>query len=593
MIGLVVQPGEPGTTAVAELPDPRPAGDELLLRTLEVGVCGTDREISEGEFGVAPDDGGRLVLGHEFLGVVEQDGHGFTRGDVVASTVRRSCGHCGACEEGSPDACYTGDYRERGITRLNGFASELAVESAEHLVAVPRSLGRLGVLTEPASICARGIRHARAVGERQPWRAERALVIGTGAIGMLTTCFLRLEGFDVTTAGLAPANPLVEAVGAAYVDSSQRPLAELVEADDGFDLIVEAVGDAQVMLDVLGLLRRDGVGCLLGVDGARRPVSIEGHVVGVDVDPSEPRADRQRERSRARLDARGGAARRHPLTLARLCSTRFVGLRVPVDRFEEAFAFDGVKATLEFSGRLTGAWEAHTSTPSTSVRATRRSASSTATSATEPGASVPSSGRPASRAGARVAALTAAASGARPATSRRTLASSAPTLPASVPPGRRARPPLTSTSIPPRAKRPSPMPAASIASLTRQSREPAARCTTATVSGARCTPSTIAVTITSSRASAAPAGPGSRGAKRRCPLWMCVIAPAPRSKAACAVAASASVCPIRTPTPRATSVSTSSSPPGSSGASVTAPTGPAASSSSASARSGARRCSLG
>jgi threonine dehydrogenase-like Zn-dependent dehydrogenase len=142
----------------------------------------------------------------------------------------------------------------------------------------------------------------------------------------------------------------VEAVGATYVDSSQRPLAELVEADDGFDLIVEAAGDAQVMLDVLGLLRRDGVGCLLGVDGARRPVSIEGHVVGVDV-VLQNRAligsvnAHTRDWARA-VELLDGTRSRWPDVL-----DGFVGLRVPVDRFEEAFAFDGVKATLDFSGR--------------------------------------------------------------------------------------------------------------------------------------------------------------------------------------------------------------------------------------------------
>ena len=51
----------------------------MPVRTLEVGVCGTDREISEGLFGVAPEDDELLVLGHELLGVVERDGDGFAR----------------------------------------------------------------------------------------------------------------------------------------------------------------------------------------------------------------------------------------------------------------------------------------------------------------------------------------------------------------------------------------------------------------------------------------------------------------------------------------------------------------------------------
>ncbi|HEV3375790.1 MAG TPA: alcohol dehydrogenase catalytic domain-containing protein [Thermoleophilaceae bacterium] len=352
MLGLVTTPGRAHTTEVAELTDPRPGPGELLLRTLEVGVCGTDREISEGTFGVAPNGGERLLLGHEFLGLVEEGGHGFERGDLVTATVRRSCGHCEACGHGSPDACHTGDYSERGITRLDGFASDLATEAAEHLVAVPRGLGPLGVLAEPSSICARAIRHARAVGERQPWRTERALVIGPGAIGMLSTYFLRLDGFEVWLAGLeppcSPKAELGEACGAHYVSSREVPLSTLAEETGGFDVVIEAAGDAQVMLDTLGLLRRNGVACLLGVDGRSRKLDLNGPVLGVDTILQ----------NRALLGSVNAHARDWEDAVERLerarerwgdALERFVALRVPVDRFEEAFGFGGVKATLRFA----------------------------------------------------------------------------------------------------------------------------------------------------------------------------------------------------------------------------------------------------
>jgi threonine dehydrogenase-like Zn-dependent dehydrogenase len=170
---------------------------EVLVRTLEVGVCGTDREISKGLFGVAPEGEQLLVLGHEALAVVEQDGYGFTRGELVTATVRRSCGHCIACAEGYPDSCLSGDYSERGITRLHGYDRELVAEDPKQLIAIPKSLGRLGVLAEPASICERALRHARAIGDRQPWQLERALVIDAGAIGLLMTYLLPLADVEV------------------------------------------------------------------------------------------------------------------------------------------------------------------------------------------------------------------------------------------------------------------------------------------------------------------------------------------------------------------------------------------------------------
>jgi len=197
MQALVTEPGHAHTTRVEDVPAVEAREGEVLLRTLEVGVCGTDREISEGLFGAPPVDKPLLVLGHESLAVVERDGYGFTRGQLVTATVRRSCGHCLACAEESPDSCLTGDYSERGITRLDGYDRELVAEDPAQLVAIPKSLGRLGVLAEPASICERALRHSRTIGGRQPWQLERALVIGAGAIGLLTTYLLRLANVDV------------------------------------------------------------------------------------------------------------------------------------------------------------------------------------------------------------------------------------------------------------------------------------------------------------------------------------------------------------------------------------------------------------
>jgi threonine dehydrogenase-like Zn-dependent dehydrogenase len=352
MLALVTTPGSAHSTHVAQVPDARAGDGEVLVRTLAVGVCGTDREISEGLFGVAPVGRERLVLGHEWLGEVARPGHGFARGDLVTATVRRSCGHCRACAQGAPDACGTGDYSERGITRLDGFASELVAERAEHLVPVPASLGRLGVLAEPASVCARGLRHVRAIGSRQPWLPGRALVLGTGAIGMLSTCLLVLDGLEVWTAGRSEGGTekarLAEACGATYVSTEAIPPAELAAQVGGFDVVVEATGDAQVMLDTLGLLARNGVACLLGIDGRPRQVSLDGRVLGVDA-ILQNRAlfgsvNAGHEDWLAAVDGLDRARARWPGVLE-----AFVGLRVPVDRWADAFAFGGVKATLELA----------------------------------------------------------------------------------------------------------------------------------------------------------------------------------------------------------------------------------------------------
>jgi threonine dehydrogenase-like Zn-dependent dehydrogenase len=343
MLALVTEPGRVHTTRIAEVPEP--TGDGVRLRMLEVGVCGTDREISEGLFGIPPVGADALVLGHEMLAVVDRDGHGFSRGDLVTAIVRRSCGHCIACDEGAPDSCLTGDYSERGITRLDGFARELVVEDPAQLIPVPARLGRLGVLAEPTSISARALRHARAIGGRQPWELQRALVIGAGAVGLLSTLLLRLDGVEVWTASLEPGSELADAVGARYVSVRATPVSEL----GSFDLVVEATGNAHVTAQTLGLLRRSGVACLLGIDPRRQTVAIDGPTLALDT-ILENRVlfgsvNAQRQDWLAAVDALDRASRRWRDALE-----AFVGLRVPLDRFADTFAFRGGKATLVLDG---------------------------------------------------------------------------------------------------------------------------------------------------------------------------------------------------------------------------------------------------
>jgi threonine dehydrogenase-like Zn-dependent dehydrogenase len=337
---LVVEPGRAGAR-VEDVPDTVVGVDEVPVHVLEVGVCGTDREIVHGLFGIAPDGEELLVLGHEALGIVERDGHGFSRGDLVSATVRRSCGHCLACAEGSPDSCLTGNYSERGITRLHGFARELVGEDPAQLVPIPRDLRRLGVLAEPLSDCMRAMRHARAIGGRQPWELQRALVIGAGAIGTLVTFLLRLDGVEVVTTALEPARPLIEETGAEYVPAGSGDLGR-------FDLVVECAGNAQLMADCLGLLRRSGVACLLGIDGREQKVELDGRTIGVDA-VLENRVlfgsvNARREDWVAGIAALDEMRRRWPGALDQL-----IGLRVTLDRFEDALAFAGGKATLVLS----------------------------------------------------------------------------------------------------------------------------------------------------------------------------------------------------------------------------------------------------
>src|SRR5271169_3473488 len=104
----------PGTREIKLIDHPEPAIEsptQVKLRILEVGVCGTDKEICQFDYGTPPPGSEYLVLGHESLGEVVEVGaqvSGFKPGDLVVTMVRRPCDHpdCMACRAGRADFCY-------------------------------------------------------------------------------------------------------------------------------------------------------------------------------------------------------------------------------------------------------------------------------------------------------------------------------------------------------------------------------------------------------------------------------------------------------------------------------------------------------
>src|SRR5687767_5968692 len=100
MKALAVIPGT-RTLRLVDRPEPSIAeSDEIKLRVLRVGICGTDREAAAGGRAKAPPHHEDLVLGHEMFGQVADVGRTVTLvtpGDYALFTVRRSCGRCRSC----------------------------------------------------------------------------------------------------------------------------------------------------------------------------------------------------------------------------------------------------------------------------------------------------------------------------------------------------------------------------------------------------------------------------------------------------------------------------------------------------------------
>ena len=154
---------------------------------LEVGVCGTDKEICAFAYGSPPPGSDHFVLGHESLGEVVETGPGVAdlrAGDLVVSTVRLPCSDadCAPCRAGHYDFCMTGHYREHGIKGLDGFMTELVVEDRHNLHPVARDLRDVAVLVEPLTIAEKALIEVREIQQRLPWGGgpHRAVVLGAG-----------------------------------------------------------------------------------------------------------------------------------------------------------------------------------------------------------------------------------------------------------------------------------------------------------------------------------------------------------------------------------------------------------------------------
>src|SRR5262249_44378958 len=140
-------------------------GGEALLRTLEVGVCGTDREICAFEYGAPPTGEADLVLGHEAVAEAGEGGPDVAwgpPGGLVVPTGRLPrpgprCRRGRAWRDGRRDFCAAGQFRERGLVGAHGFLCDAFVEEERFLVPVPLPIRDVAVLVEPLSVAAKAV----------------------------------------------------------------------------------------------------------------------------------------------------------------------------------------------------------------------------------------------------------------------------------------------------------------------------------------------------------------------------------------------------------------------------------------------------
>ena len=281
---------------IIDHPEPRLGSPtEATVRILDVGVCGTDREITSFQYGTPPDGSDYLIIGHESLGEVIETGSNVTkvkRGDLVVLTVRRPCRHpeCVACREGRQDFCYTGDFTERGIKQRHGYMTEIVVEDERYLNPVPPELRGVAVLVEPLTIAEKSLEQLWTIQRRLPWdcpdspakppaHCRRAVVLGAGPVGILGAMALKVEGFEVSVYSRSPdheeKNRLLGSIGIPYIAAETHATEDLAKMAGPIDVVYEATGASGVAFDVLKHLGPNAVFVFTGVPGRKAPVPVD------------------------------------------------------------------------------------------------------------------------------------------------------------------------------------------------------------------------------------------------------------------------------------------------------------------------------
>lgn len=347
MRALTTEPRRTGSARIEDLAEPDVGDGEVLVRTLAVGVCGTDREIIAGDYGAAPAGRPRLVLGHEALGEVIEapPDSGLAAGDRVVPIVRIPDKEpCASCAAGEWDMCLDGRYTEHGISGRDGFAVERFRTPVSFAVPVDRALGVAAVLVEPASVVAKAWEHIERIGSRAAaWAPRSVLVTGAGPIGLLAALLGIQRGLDVTvfdraTEGIKPR--LVQRLGAAY----HSDLARLSRAPQ---IVIECTGAAEVIRGVLARTGPLGVVCLTGI-------SSEGRSTAVDLGA----VNRSIVLENDAVFGAVNANRRHYEAAIRALAAADLGwlnaliTRLPLDAWQDALHKrpDRIKAILEIGG---------------------------------------------------------------------------------------------------------------------------------------------------------------------------------------------------------------------------------------------------
>ena len=171
---------------VVEVPDPKPAAGEMIVRVRDCGICGSDLHAAKFGFKMPPG----TIMGHEFSAVVDEIGAGvtgFAPGDPVVVMSYVACGECENCRTGKSARCRK--MKGVGFGDVPGAYAEKMKTTPGSCFKMPAAMShRLGATVEPLVVGLHGVHRA------QLRAGETCVIMGAGPIGLVTLLWARFAG---------------------------------------------------------------------------------------------------------------------------------------------------------------------------------------------------------------------------------------------------------------------------------------------------------------------------------------------------------------------------------------------------------------
>jgi 2-desacetyl-2-hydroxyethyl bacteriochlorophyllide A dehydrogenase len=254
----------PGTFRVADVPDPVPDVNQVVVRVECCGICGTDLHILDGEFPPTPYP---ITPGHEFAGTVVARG-AEVRPDLpvgarVAVDPSLYCGYCRRCRAGRDNLCE--NWAAIGDTVDGAFAEFVAVPAANAYLLPGHLDAQHGAMAEPLACAVHGLDRLG------PVLGDSVVVIGAGTMGLLLLQVLLHAG----AGPVAVVDRISERLEVARKLGAAQAVTD-ADALEGtrFEVAVDATGVPKAIETAYGLLDRGGRMLVFGVSAADAVISV-------------------------------------------------------------------------------------------------------------------------------------------------------------------------------------------------------------------------------------------------------------------------------------------------------------------------------